>query len=296
MSPRILITGASGFLGQAVVREARKKGLAVIGMGRSDAPRVFDGEWVQQNPFSQTQSLPEVDVCIHLAWPTAAGYANSPENMEMCTASLRMIEHLHRKGCTHVVVAGSCAEYASGQSAPIGEEGLLADETVYGRAKNQLHKDVNRYMDAHSDMTMSWARIFQVYGPGEREQRLLPHLARLWQNQTEFQAASCTQLRDYLHVDDVAAALVLLSMHRAKGVYNLCSGQPVRLRELIGLFGKHFPCGPLVRFGAKQDREGWEPPVMYGCNRKLRELGWRQTVSLQEGLATYARLLQPHPE
>lgn len=286
---RVLITGASGFLGQAVVHEANKQGMAVIGMGRGDFPLPFDGEWLRQNPFDETLSLPTVDACIHLAWPTTDNYATSPENMEIGNASLIMIQRLHQKGCAHVVVAGSCAEYASIQPTPICEDGVLADETAYGQAKNWLRKAVNQYMAANPGLTMAWARIFQVYGPGERKQRLLPHLVRLWRTQIEFQAASCTQVRDYLHVQDVASALVLMAMLRAEGVYNVCSGQPVRLREFILLFGKHFPCGSLVRFGAKPDREGWEPPEMYGCSQKVRALGWRQTVSLHEGLAAYAR-------
>lgn len=201
------------------------------------------------------------------------------------------MQRLRENGCTHIVAAGTCAEYTSTLRCPIRENALLANENAYSTAKNTLHAALQEYTAGHAGFTVAWARIFQVYGPGERSQRLLPHLARLWLDGTMFQGGSCTQVRDYLHVADVASALVTLTVNRASGIYNIRSGQPIQLRELILLFGNFFSCGPLVQFGAKPERTAWEPVEIYRCNERLEAAGWWQAIPLREGLAAYARFL-----
>jgi nucleoside-diphosphate-sugar epimerase len=96
------------------------------------------------------------------------------------------------------------------------------------------------------------------------------------------------QLRDYLHVSDVAGALVHLLMHpQAKGVFNIGSGQATRLMDMVNMCTQAFASPSPVQFGAIAVSPD-EPPLIVADTHKLQATGWRPEVSLQDGLAAYA--------
>ena len=83
--------------------------------------------------------------------------------------------------------------------------------------------------------------------------------------------------------DDAAAGLASLVGSRAHGVFNICSGEGIRLRRIMQMIGDGIGRPELIRFG-EQPRRDWEPPFVCGDNSKVRSLGWRPTRDLAEGL------------
>lgn len=297
-SGKLLVSGAAGFLGQHVVAEALRRGWDVTGLDIQAAPCLPPEKWILCTLAHSGGGIPreaaeKFDCCIHLAWVSGhENYAHTTDNIDALAASAMFVKRMLDEGCRHFVIAGSCAEYASAQNFPLDENGLIAPETLYGVCKNALF-DIARHFAAQvTAARVSWARIFQLYGPGEPMRRLLPHLAATWQSGGIFYGAGCTQLRDYLHVDDVAVALVLLAERGSNGSCNICSGNPIRLSELIRRFAIYFDAEEKIVFNAKPERQGWEPPIMYGRNDKLRKLGWTQHISLDKGLRDYASQLK----
>jgi nucleoside-diphosphate-sugar epimerase len=101
---------------------------------------------------------------------------------------------------------------------------------------------------------------------------------------SEFPATSGTQVRDYLHVEDVASALCALATKRVAGTYNVCSGDKLAVAELIGEVARITGRTDLVRLGALPQRAG-EPMYIRGDNARLRAAtSWKPQHSLTEGL------------
>jgi nucleoside-diphosphate-sugar epimerase len=131
---------------------------------------------------------------------------------------------------------------------------------------------------------MAWARVFHLFGPGEDPSRLVPTVAASLARGEPIDVTAGEQMRDYLHVADVAAGIAALAGPGASGVFNVCSGTARPLRELLLAIGELRGRADLIRFGARPyaPRE-----VMYlaGRSDRLRALGWTpRFASLEAGL------------
>lgn len=121
----------------------------------------------------------------------------------------------------------------------------------------------------------TWARIFNPFGPGEPSARLIPSVVRVVSSGGSFAAGSGNQLRDYLHVEDVAAALARAAGGGLPGPLNICSGRGIRLADLMHAAATAAGA-PVDRIalGARPDR-AWDPPALIGDPTRLMETGWR---------------------
>jgi nucleoside-diphosphate-sugar epimerase len=137
---------------------------------------------------------------------------------------------------------------------------------------------------AETGASLAWARIFHLYGPFEHEHRLVPAVIRTLLDGREFAATAGTQVRDYLHVADVASALRALLVGGADGAFNICSSKPTSVRDVIETIAQILDRPDSVRFGAVAARS-WDPAFLCGDNTKLvRETGWGPAYQLRAGL------------
>jgi nucleoside-diphosphate-sugar epimerase len=116
---------------------------------------------------------------------------------------------------------------------------------------------------------VAWARLFNLTGPGEDPRRLVPMVVRSLLDGKPVSLSAGAQVRDFLDVADVAAALVALSDAGAEGSFNVCSGEALSLRELLGAVGERVGRVDLLRFGERPYGEH-DPPMVVGINRRLR--------------------------
>lgn len=288
--PRVLVTGAAGFIGSHVVRELVRRNCEVAAMvsDRTPAGRLSDVidsiQPIYQRIAAARDAILEFqpDACIHLAWYAKPGkYLDSQENVTVLAGSLRLLHTLIDAGCSHAVMTGTCAEYAPSTSA-LTETNPIRPTTLYAASKLALGQ-VGSFAAANANMGFTWARVFYLCGPDEDPRRLIPGLIGALQRGESFRATPGHQMRDYLHVEDVASALCHLALTRQSGVYNIASGVPVTVRELMeqicDLMGKP----GAVDFGALAYRSR-EPMVIYGDNAKLRASGWAPRFTLRDGL------------
>jgi nucleoside-diphosphate-sugar epimerase len=180
------------------------------------------------------------------------------------------------------VMTGTCAEYDT-DLGYLRESGPTRPATLYAAAKLSLGM-IAAIRAGQLGIGFSWARLFYLYGPQEDERRMVPSLIRALLENKPFKASSGRQVRDYLHVDDVASALGALAAARANGTFNVCSGEPVPVRELMGTLGRIAGRPDIIRFGELPDRE-WEPPFICGDSSRLRTAtGWTPAYELEAGL------------
>jgi nucleoside-diphosphate-sugar epimerase len=292
---RILVTGAAGFIGSHVVRELLNADRDVAIVVRPGNPLlrlrdVADRVRVLHCDLADLASLRPAlvswrpEACIHLAWYAEPGkYLAAPENVPALMASLTLLDELIRADCGQVVMAGTCAEYDT-DNGYLREDGPVRPLTLYAAAKLSLNLIASQ-IAADAGITLAWARLFFLYGPFEDERRLIPALMRALMRGQPFPATAGEQVRDYLHVEDMASALWALAEQRVSGTVNVCSGVPVTMRQVMEEVAATVGNGHLIQFGAIPYRD-WDPRFICGDNRRLREQGcWTpRYTTLRSGL------------
>lgn len=282
----VLITGAAGFIGRRAAAACTARGWTVIGLDRHAPRRPSAAHEHHVHAIAAGDPLPaalagrRIDGALLLAWPVdPATYLHSPANLTALSATLAVGEALLASGCRTIVGAGTCAEYATG----IGHDRLREDapvrpDTLYAACKSAAH-GVLEQLARPVAATVTWARIFNPFGPGESPLRLLPSIVRTLAAGEPFKAGSGAQIRDYIHVDDIAEGLATCLAGGLPGAVNVCSGQPVTLAEVMSAAAA--ACGRPggVLLGAKPDR-AWDPPCIVGDPGRLIAAGWRPRETL----------------
>ena len=291
---KIAVTGAAGFIGAHAVRAALLAGHEVLAVARTADPWRLRGipqpfERVEGD-FGSAEVRAQVirwepDACIHLAWfAEPSTYLHSPRNVESLVSSLAWIEALLAGGCRRLVVAGTCAEYDTDRGY-LREDGPARPATIYAAAKFSLNT-MSRHLSEQAGATCAWGRIFFPYGPMEDERRVLPALTQSLLKEERFAATRGEQVRDYIHVEDTAAAFLKLAESASHGIFNICSGSPVTLRHAMETVGDITGRGGLIDFGAVDYRRD-ELMFVCGDNRRLRDsTGWQPRFrTLTDGLS-----------
>ena len=229
----------------------------------------------------------DVDACIHAGWyaDTRDYLVNVAENRQSLMDSLDLVEILGVRGCKSLVVAGTSAEYASSDRA-LSEDAQIAPWSVYGAAKASLHQLLRSSL-VPTGMVVSWARIFNVTGPGEDPNRLLPQVARSVLAGREIPLTAGTQVRDFLHVDDVADGLVQALYAAQPGAYNVSSGWGARLSQVLTELARALGDPALLKFGERRRGEH-DPDRVVGSNAALSGLGWCPRYDLTQTLNSVA--------
>jgi nucleoside-diphosphate-sugar epimerase len=292
---RVLVTGAAGFIGSHVTRRVVHEGhevSAVILPGESTErlTDVLDRLSISALDLSEVAAVREFlskmrpDCAIHLAWYAVPGmYWRAPENLDCVAMTLSLAQALAESGCRRLVAAGTCAEYDWDYGLLTEDVTPLKPRTLYGTCKNATRQVLEAFC-SQVMMSFAWTRFFYLYGPGEAHERLVPLVVRAL---LRGEAARCTsgrQIRDFLHVRDVASAVWAVATSQVAGAVNIGSGEPVRVRSVIETIERLVAGNGAIEWGAIAE-DPHDPPLLVADVRKLtRETGWRQTLSLEEGL------------
>jgi len=254
----ILLTGATGLIGRAAIKALVDAGHEVTAIGRSlrveGATHSVTCDLLVPEQVSASIRKLKATHLVHLAWhDDARDRWVSPANLNWMAATLHLIQEFARAGGTRAICAGSCAEYDWSQTelTQIGmtEQTPLRPRTLYGAAKAGTGLALGQAGPALG-LSIVWARIFFVYGPGEPPGRLLGDLIS---NLMAGKHVDCTdglQERDFLHVVDLARALVKLLGSDATGAVNVASGILTPVRDLVEEVANQLHRRDLIRLGA----------------------------------------------
>lgn len=282
---RVLLTGATGFIGRGALAALTRNGHEVHAVARHrgpDTPGVF---WHEADLLAGCEIVAEVEpeILVHLAWYAEHGkFWSSLQNVRWVEASLALLRAFAASGGRRAVLAGTCAEYEWSQDV-YPESAPLIPASLYGAAKHGLHV-VAGALCQQADVELAWGRVFFLYGPFEDPGRFVPSLVLSLLDGERAPMTAGTQRRDFLHVSDAGAAFAALAASDVTGAVNVASGTAVALREIAAEIARDLGAEQLLQIGALPMPDG-EPPVLLADVRRLREeVGCSPSIALADGL------------
>jgi nucleoside-diphosphate-sugar epimerase len=241
---RILVTGATGFIGNYVVKELLNNNYKVIATS-SDEKKAKKTSWfslVKYIPFDLKEFdntvdyyhyFKKPDVMIHLAWEGLPNYKAAFHINENLPAHYSFLKNCIDHGLIDVAITGTCLEYGM-------KEGCLSEEmdtnpaNAYAIAKDTLRKKLE-LLQQRKTFQLKWIRLFYMYGTGQSANSVLSQLDKALANkESVFNMSGGEQQRDYLPVEKVAEYIVKIALqNNVTGIINCSSGEPIALKKFV---------------------------------------------------------------
>ncbi len=292
---KILITGGAGFLGGHTSKQLLDQGHEVIlydNLSASDGthndPRAtfVKGDLADQELLEKT--LPGCDAVIHMASLLDVN-ESTREPMRYAQnnilGSISLLEAMRNVGLKKIIFSSSCVVYGTPKVLPITEDSPVLAANPYGATKASIENFLNTYHFVHGfDVTL--LRYFNPYGPDEHhdpETHAIPNFIKAGLEHKPIPLYwNGEQIRDFIYVEDLAAAHIAVLELDGWNVFNVGAAQGVKIIDLVHTLSEIL--GYELEIEDKGERAG-DVPALYASSDKLTAAtGWTAKVSLKEGL------------
>ncbi|CCB65051.1 NAD(P)-dependent oxidoreductase [Hyphomicrobium sp. MC1] len=285
---RVLLTGATGFIGRQVLRSLVDDDIDVVVASRShdqksDRYRVEGVDLLDRRSVTDLISRTKPTHLLHLAWDVTPGqFWTSPNNILWTTATLELMRAFAEGDGRRAVFAGTCAEYTWDRPLLV-ETGPTEPATFYGEMKDVTRRGVCA-IGKRFGIPTAWGRLFWLYGPHEAPGRLVSDVAAALLSGRPALCSDGLQKRDYLNVEDAGRAFVAALKSDWHGAFNIGSGRAVPVRDIILELSRELKREDLVRLGAKPSNPNDPPEITADVGVLRNAIGFSPRYSFEEGI------------
>lgn len=291
---RIFLTGANGFIGRHLVPLLKRHQLFLVEKEdvRLQSPNLSysRGDLSDLAQWSSQVRDFSPEACIHLAWSDLPDYSLS-KCMENFNTTVRLFGFLKDIGCKKIFSAGTCWEYGNLQG-QVREKDLPSKMNLFASFKAAIRL-VGEGLAANNGIDFIWGRLFFVYGPGQREQSLIPACYQAFKNKQVPKINNPSAINDFIYVSDAASAITaLIEAPAISGVFNIGSGIPATVAKLCSLVAQGLKAnGRLMQQPSSSNEKGFWADI----SLIHKSTGWKPQTSLQKGIEeTIKQLEQKH--
>lgn len=279
---KILVTGATGFIGNYVVEELLKNNFSVITTSANEE-KARQFKWFEKvkyfalrlEDFDATRNytvyFDNPDAAIHLAWEGLPDYKALFHFEVNLPRHYAFIKNLVENGIADITVTGTCFEYGMQQGC-LNEALPTAPANPYALGKDTLRKFLQELQKLQA-FKLKWVRLFYMYGKGQNPNSLLSQLDKALANgEACFNMSGGEQVRDYLPVEKVAEYITAIAtQNEVDGIINSCSGKPVTVKTFVENYiaEKHKTIALNLGYYPYPD---FEPMRFWGDDRKLKSI------------------------
>jgi len=256
---KILLTGATGFLGSQVLKHLSTKKVKIIVVSRNKknlkdtyqniTEVIHTEDFFNENDLWLEKICTGIDIVIHCAWYAEPGkYLQSSSNEACRDGTIRLAKASINSSVKRFIGIGSCFEYDLFTKKKIDVDFELKPLTPYAIAKVETFKTLTKLF-SNLDIEFLWARMFYLYGEREDPRRLIPILRKNLREKKKVSLTEGSEVRDYLNINEAGKVISNLSFSSAEGAFNVCSGKEVTIREIAEKIAKEYDALDLLEFG-----------------------------------------------
>ena len=234
---KILLTGASGFIGKNFLSLCKKKNYQILAISRKKQKNKENVKWLKSDfgklNLSHLNKIKEFQpkVIIHLGWQDIPTFTKKVSEMNLKKSKNFLNNLIHLKSLKKIIITGSCFEYLKKQGS-VNEKNKLDRISFLSKAKINLQLFSKKLCFANNKM-FYWLRPFYIYGPYQRSDSLIPYLVKKILTNSKIQLNNPYKNLDYVYVDDVVKLIDLFVRQNInEGIYNIGTGEKTSLIEI----------------------------------------------------------------
>jgi len=280
---KIMIIGGAGYIGSNIALKLHDEGHSVISVSRSKLP---DVPYTQVTMdlfglgFEKVFAQFDTEIVIQCAWITSQPiYLQSLANWTYSQRTIELFQIASQAGVKHFIGLGSAAEFGYRIGLCDSRISIPMPSTPYGKAKLQT-AEVLLMLSQETEMLFTWARIFQVYGCGQSDDRFLPSILRAINENVKLKVKNPELTHDWISTDDIAFAISWILQNKLHGLLDVGTSIGTSNFEIVSAFEKEYNRNIFLEVGTGQN-DLHEKYLVVSQNSPLLASGWKPRKNIQ---------------
>lgn len=305
MQKKAVITGATGFLGKALLQKLIESNYLPFILVRKDSNLenivellpfcecVYYETLKDSELIKNLENAINADIFIHCAWKGVSNAEREQSSQITYNIALTIdtVTLANQINCKKWVGIGSQAEYGIVNKIANEDSTPVNPFSAYGKAKAACYWAASGLCQIFG-LEMVWCRVFSLYGINDNANYLIPYVIQSFIEGKSPSLTGCEQKWDYLHVKDGANAIINLAQSNGTGIFNIGSGKTVVLKEVIEIIKRKINPNLSIAYGEKTYSDNQIMHLESDMSKLKKVLDWHPTIDLKNGLTETIQFYQ----